>query len=124
MLFQKSDVCLVFVNCSVYDARRPVLCIMDTDIIKIILIKECYSLFTNRRVRSHTHIHSHTHLYCVTKNTLLKTSMVLTRHKTCTRNSEHGDIRNNGGTQRGREHLKKEQGDTVCVKWGELCPEV
>ncbi|XP_053332463.1 cytochrome P450 3A56-like isoform X3 [Clarias gariepinus] len=33
----------------VYDARRPVLCIMDTDIIKIILIKECYSLFTNRR---------------------------------------------------------------------------
>ncbi|KAF5879975.1 cytochrome P450 3A30-like, partial [Clarias magur] len=33
----------------VYDARRPVLCIMDTDIIKTILIKECYSLFTNRR---------------------------------------------------------------------------
>ncbi|XP_047659426.1 cytochrome P450 3A30-like isoform X1 [Tachysurus fulvidraco] len=32
-----------------YDARQPVLCIMDTEIIKSVLIKECYSLFTNRR---------------------------------------------------------------------------
>ncbi|CAM4460934.1 hypothetical protein PO909_016514 [Leuciscus waleckii] len=33
----------------IYDARQPVLCIMDQSIIKTILIKECYSLFTNRR---------------------------------------------------------------------------
>ncbi|KAK2818352.1 hypothetical protein Q7C36_022285 [Tachysurus vachellii] len=33
----------------IYDARQPVLCIMDTEIIKSVLIKECYSLFTNRR---------------------------------------------------------------------------
>ncbi|KAB5523792.1 hypothetical protein PHYPO_G00156490 [Pangasianodon hypophthalmus] len=33
----------------IYDARQPVLCIMDTEIIKTVLIKECYSLFTNRR---------------------------------------------------------------------------
>ncbi|XP_052402970.1 cytochrome P450 3A27-like [Carassius gibelio] len=34
---------------SIYDARQPVLCIMDLSIIKTILVKECYSLFTNRR---------------------------------------------------------------------------
>ncbi|XP_027026676.2 cytochrome P450 3A40-like [Tachysurus fulvidraco] len=33
----------------IYDARQPVLCIMDSEIIKSVLIKECYSLFTNRR---------------------------------------------------------------------------
>nr|ADF87312.1 cytochrome P450 3A [Carassius gibelio] len=33
----------------IYDARQPVLCIMDLSIIKTILVKECYSLFTNRR---------------------------------------------------------------------------
>ncbi|KAK3511227.1 hypothetical protein QTP70_033617 [Hemibagrus guttatus] len=33
----------------ILDARQPVLCIMDTEIIKTVLIKECYSLFTNRR---------------------------------------------------------------------------
>uniref|UniRef100_A0A671SSL6 unspecific monooxygenase n=1 Tax=Sinocyclocheilus anshuiensis TaxID=1608454 RepID=A0A671SSL6_9TELE len=33
----------------IYDARQPVLCIMDQSIIKTILVKECYSLFTNRR---------------------------------------------------------------------------
>ncbi|KAG7316186.1 hypothetical protein KOW79_021052 [Hemibagrus wyckioides] len=33
----------------IYEARRPALCIMDTEIIKTVLIKECYSLFTNRR---------------------------------------------------------------------------
>ncbi|XP_073697752.1 cytochrome P450 3A27-like [Garra rufa] len=32
-----------------YDARQPVLSIMDQSIIKTILIKECYSFFTNRR---------------------------------------------------------------------------
>ncbi|XP_060755323.1 cytochrome P450 3A30-like isoform X1 [Neoarius graeffei] len=33
----------------IYDARQPVLSVMDKDIIKTILIKECYSNFTNRR---------------------------------------------------------------------------
>ncbi|XP_062865749.1 cytochrome P450 3A30-like [Trichomycterus rosablanca] len=33
----------------IFDARQPVLCIMDKEIIKTVLVKECYSLFTNRR---------------------------------------------------------------------------
>ncbi|KAL1005397.1 hypothetical protein UPYG_G00058570 [Umbra pygmaea] len=33
----------------IYDGRQPVLCTMDTSMIKTILIKECYSNFTNRR---------------------------------------------------------------------------
>ncbi|XP_070766967.1 cytochrome P450 3A30-like isoform X1 [Enoplosus armatus] len=32
-----------------YDGRQPVLGIMDTAMIKMILVKECYSVFTNRR---------------------------------------------------------------------------
>uniref|UniRef100_A0A674NRT5 Cytochrome P450 3A n=1 Tax=Takifugu rubripes TaxID=31033 RepID=A0A674NRT5_TAKRU len=32
-----------------YDGRQPLMCIMDTGIIKTILVKECYSNFTNRR---------------------------------------------------------------------------
>ncbi|KAJ8284102.1 hypothetical protein COCON_G00029520 [Conger conger] len=32
-----------------YDGRQPVLAIMDLGMIKTILIKECYSIFTNRR---------------------------------------------------------------------------
>ncbi|XP_074866394.1 cytochrome P450 3A21-like [Carettochelys insculpta] len=33
-----------------FDGRQPVLAILDPVIIKTILVKECYSLFTNRRV--------------------------------------------------------------------------
>lgn len=32
-----------------YDGRQPLLCITDTSMIKTILVKECYSIFTNRR---------------------------------------------------------------------------
>ncbi|KAL2086689.1 hypothetical protein ACEWY4_017748 [Coilia grayii] len=33
----------------IYDGRQPVLCIMDSELIKTIFVKECYSIFTNRR---------------------------------------------------------------------------
>uniref|UniRef100_A0A8C7K7E4 Cytochrome P450 3A n=1 Tax=Oncorhynchus kisutch TaxID=8019 RepID=A0A8C7K7E4_ONCKI len=33
----------------IYDGRQPVLCIMDKSMIKTVLIKECYNIFTNRR---------------------------------------------------------------------------
>ncbi|XP_048870338.1 cytochrome P450 3A30-like isoform X3 [Brienomyrus brachyistius] len=33
----------------IYDGRQPVLAIMDPGMVKTILIKECYSFFTNRR---------------------------------------------------------------------------
>lgn len=35
----------------IYDGRVPILATMDTAMIKSILVKECYSNFTNRRVR-------------------------------------------------------------------------
>uniref|UniRef100_A0A8K9XE50 unspecific monooxygenase n=1 Tax=Oncorhynchus mykiss TaxID=8022 RepID=A0A8K9XE50_ONCMY len=33
----------------IYDGRQPVLCVMDKSMIKTVLIKECYNIFTNRR---------------------------------------------------------------------------
>uniref|UniRef100_A0A8C5B031 Cytochrome P450 3A n=1 Tax=Gadus morhua TaxID=8049 RepID=A0A8C5B031_GADMO len=34
---------------NIYDGRQPLLCTTDVSLIKTVLIKECYSLFTNRR---------------------------------------------------------------------------
>lgn len=51
--------CFVFFFSSIFDGRQPVLCITDPAMIKTVLIKECYSLFTNRRVCTTTNTFSH-----------------------------------------------------------------
>lgn len=33
----------------IYEGRVPIICIMDTAMLKTVLVKECYTLFTNRR---------------------------------------------------------------------------
>ncbi|XP_063066734.1 cytochrome P450 3A30-like [Engraulis encrasicolus] len=33
----------------IFDGRQPILCTMDTELIKTVMVKECYSYFTNRR---------------------------------------------------------------------------
>lgn len=38
---------------SMYELRRPMLAVMDPDMLKLILVKECFTYFTNRRVRTH-----------------------------------------------------------------------
>uniref|UniRef100_A0A3P8ZVA0 unspecific monooxygenase n=1 Tax=Esox lucius TaxID=8010 RepID=A0A3P8ZVA0_ESOLU len=64
----------------IYDGRQPVLCTMDRTMIKTILIKECYNIFTNRRVRhthSQTHQHTHTHTHTDRQISWLNPFMVI-----------------------------------------------
>lgn len=51
------SLCYIIFFCSIFDGRQPVLCITDPAMIKTVLIKECYSLFTNRRVGTLTTWH-------------------------------------------------------------------
>lgn len=52
------SLCYIILFYSIFDGRQPVLCITDPAMIKTVLIKECYSLFTNRRVGTLTTWHN------------------------------------------------------------------
>lgn len=38
---------------SMYELKMPMLAVMDPDMLKTILVKECFTYFPNRRVKTH-----------------------------------------------------------------------